>query len=138
MAITARLLQSKQRNGVGAFILQCKRLTFSYCDWGGSSRGMLAFLRSPNGFRQTARQHPQVEMVVQRRKGRHPLLLGEYINGRQKAVCVRNLEANQIADKAQLLCDASGRKLKRHRAVESMNTSVRGIWSPFHQPAHRI
>jgi large subunit ribosomal protein L43 len=28
------------QNGVGAFILQCKRLDFHYCDWAGSSRGM--------------------------------------------------------------------------------------------------
>lgn len=29
------------QNGVGAFILQCKRLDFHYCNYGGSSRGML-------------------------------------------------------------------------------------------------
>ena len=28
------------KNGVGAFILQCKRLDFHYCDKWGSSRGM--------------------------------------------------------------------------------------------------
>lgn len=28
------------QNGVGAFILQCKRLDFHYCDWAGSSKGM--------------------------------------------------------------------------------------------------
>lgn len=28
------------QNGVGAFILQCKRLDFHYCDWAGSSRGL--------------------------------------------------------------------------------------------------
>jgi large subunit ribosomal protein L43 len=28
------------QNGVGAFILQCKRIDFHYCDWAGSSRGM--------------------------------------------------------------------------------------------------
>ena len=29
------------QNGVGAFILPCKRLDFHYCDWAGSSRGMV-------------------------------------------------------------------------------------------------
>ena len=28
------------QNGVGAFILQCKKLDFHYCDWAGSSKGM--------------------------------------------------------------------------------------------------
>ncbi len=32
--------QNPLQNGVGAFILQCKRLDFHYCDWAGSSRGM--------------------------------------------------------------------------------------------------
>jgi len=28
------------QNGVGAFILQCKKLDIHYCDWAGSSKGM--------------------------------------------------------------------------------------------------
>lgn len=28
------------QNGVGAFVLQCKRMEFHYCDWAGSSVGM--------------------------------------------------------------------------------------------------
>lgn len=28
------------QNGVGSFILQCKKLDFHYCDWAGSSKGM--------------------------------------------------------------------------------------------------
>lgn len=31
---------TRLQNGVGAFILQCKRLDFHYCDWAGSSKGM--------------------------------------------------------------------------------------------------
>lgn len=58
------------------------------------------------------------------------------VNGREKVICVRNLDANQIERKAELLRDASGKKLKKpKRRVESQNTSVRGIWSPFHVQA---
>lgn len=28
------------QNGLGAFVLQCKKLDFHYCDWAGSSKGM--------------------------------------------------------------------------------------------------
>jgi hypothetical protein len=35
----AQVLMNLQ-NGVGAFILQCHKLSFHYCDWAGSSRGM--------------------------------------------------------------------------------------------------
>ena len=41
----------------------------------------------------------------------------------------------QVLKKVELLRDASGEKLKRvkgGRVVESLNESVRGIWSPMH------
>jgi len=41
----------------------------------------------------------------------------------------------QILKKAELLRDASGeklRKVKGGRVVESLNESVRGMWSPMH------
>jgi len=48
-------------------------------------------------------------------------------------VCVRNLEKEQILQKAELLRDASGEKLRRvTKPVRSGNESVRGIWSPYH------
>ena|SRR2546423_4637143 len=43
---------SDLQNGLGAFILQCKRLDFHYCDWAGSSRGMkyASFLPQSNSL----------------------------------------------------------------------------------------
>jgi len=55
------------------------------------------------------------------------------VNGREKVICVRNMDVNQIQKKAELLRDASGKKLKKPTVkVESINPSVRGIWSPLH------
>jgi len=119
------------QNGVGAFILQCKRLDFHYCDWAGSSKGMNAFLRYtlPN----FAALNPQIEINVSPRPRKHPVIKGTYINGREKAICVRNLEKEQVLAKAILLRDASGEKLKRvTKPVKSINESVRGVWSPYH------
>lgn len=46
---------------------------------------------------------------------------------------MRNLEKDQILQKANLLKEASGEKLKRSKKpVFSTNESVRGIWSPYH------
>ncbi|OJD28477.1 hypothetical protein ACJ73_00108 [Blastomyces percursus] len=119
------------RNGVGAFILQCKRLDFHYCDWAGSSRGMNAFLKYT--LPSFAAANPQIEIRVSPRPKKHPVIKGHYINGREKSVCVRNLEKEQILAKALLLKEASGEKLKRVRKpVSSLNESVRGIWSPYH------
>lgn len=33
-------LLTPQQNGVGAFVLQCRKMDFHYCDWAGSSKGM--------------------------------------------------------------------------------------------------
>ncbi|KAE9373475.1 mitochondrial ribosomal protein-like protein subunit L51 [Stipitochalara longipes BDJ] len=131
--MTVRGLQKVtiSQNGVGAFILQCHKLSFHYCDWAGSSRGMNSFLR--NSLQKFAVTNPQIEIEVSPRPRRHPVIIGHYIGGRQKAICVRNLQKEQIMQKAELLRDASGEKLKRvTKPVKSINESVRGVWSPYH------
>ncbi|KAI9683128.1 MAG: 39S ribosomal protein L51, mitochondrial [Trizodia sp. TS-e1964] len=131
MTIRAIPRISSSRNGVGAFILQCKRLDFHYCDWAGSSKGMNAFLQ--HRLADFARQNPAIEITVSPRPRKHPVIRGTYINGREKAICVRNIEPEQILRKAELLRDANGEKLKRvTKPVQSTNESVRGIWSPYH------
>lgn len=75
----------------------------------------------------------KIEFAVSPRPGKHPVIIGHYINGRQKPICVRNLSPYEILQKAELLRDASGDKLKRtNKAVTSTKPSVRGIWSPYH------
>ncbi|KAI9709587.1 MAG: 39S ribosomal protein L51, mitochondrial [Bogoriella megaspora] len=137
MPLQALRLATKSQNGVGAFILQCKRLDFHYCDWAGSSKGMNSFIQHtlPN----FARQNPQVEISISPRPRKHPVIRGTYINGREKAICVKNLAKEQILQKAELLRDASGDKLKRTvKPVKSTNESVRGIWDPFHGSQWKI
>ncbi|KAH9829136.1 putative mitochondrial ribosomal protein L43 [Teratosphaeria destructans] len=137
MTVSALRTVAKAQNGVGAFILQCKRLDFHYCDWAGSSRGMNAFLKST--LPAFAKQNPQIEICVSPRPGKHPVVKGSYINGREKAVCVRNMQPNEILGKAELLKAASGEKLRRERKpVKSLNESVRGVWSPYHGFEHKI
>lgn len=88
---------------------------------------------------QFAKSNPGIEIKVSPRPNKHPVIIGHYINGREKAVCVRNLEKDQVLQKALLLRDASGEKLKRVvKPVKSLNESVRGIWDPYHAPAHKI
>jgi large subunit ribosomal protein L43 len=80
-----------------------------------------------------AASNPQIEITVSPRPHKHPVIKGIYINGREKAICVKNLEKDQILAKAVLLRDASGEKLKRvTKPVKSINESVRGVWSPYH------
>ncbi|TKA41289.1 hypothetical protein B0A54_06191 [Friedmanniomyces endolithicus] len=86
-----------------------------------------------------AAQNPSIEISVSPRPGRHPVIKGQYINGREKAICVRNMEATEVTKKAELLKTASGEKLRRDRKpVKSFNESVRGVWSPFHGRQYKI
>lgn len=82
-----------------------------------------------------ARRNPSIEIHVSPRPSKHPVIRGHYMNNRIKAICVRNLEQDQILRKAELLRDASGEKLRKVKAgkmVQSLNEGVRGIWSPMH------
>jgi large subunit ribosomal protein L43 len=118
------------QNGVGAFVLACKRITLQFDQAGGSSQGLRDFLRLRlDSF---AQENPKIEFrVVQ--KGGHPVLKGEYSSGKDKAICVRNLNVDNVQNKLNLLRESSGETLrKRNAKVESINDSVRGIWSPLH------
>jgi large subunit ribosomal protein L43 len=118
-------------NGVGAFILQCKRMEFNYCDFGGSSEGMRTFIQRL--LPKFAAKHPGIEFLVAPRPNHHPQVVGHYINGRTKPVCVRKLNPDQIMEKVELVRDANGEKLRKvNKPVTSINPSVRGIWSPYH------
>jgi large subunit ribosomal protein L43 len=76
----------------------------------------------------------QIEFVVSKEKG-HPIVKGEYGNGREKVICVRNMEPREIIEKIQLLKNSSGSRLQKYiHPVHSTNPSVRGVWSPFHVP----
>ncbi|KAK5118862.1 hypothetical protein LTR62_000071 [Meristemomyces frigidus] len=163
MPLQALRTVAKPQNGVGAFILQCKRLDFHYCDWAGSSRGMkyaakhrqpphlsmqtlylLISSRSTSSFLKHnlsafAAANPSIEISVSPRPGKHPVIRGSYVNGREKAICVRNLEPTEVVKKAEILKSANGEKLRIERkVVKSLNESVRGVWSPFHGREYRI
>src|SRR2546421_2907766 len=60
-----------------------------------------------------ATENPQIEIRVSPRPHRHPVIKGHYINGREKVICVRNMEKEQILRKVTLLKEANGEKLKR-------------------------
>ncbi|CAO3589219.1 unnamed protein product [Absidia cylindrospora] len=137
MSFTTKLL-STTNNGTGAFVLQCRKLVFNYCELWGSNKGMVNYIKKD--LAQFARENPQIEIVVQQRKAHHPIIRGQYLNGREKVICTRNMPPNEIATKVNLLRDSSGEKLKNltKKPVISTTESVRGIWSPFHSNPHSI
>ncbi|ODV95308.1 hypothetical protein PACTADRAFT_80723 [Pachysolen tannophilus NRRL Y-2460] len=133
MPVKALSKVSIARNGIGAFVLPCRRITLQYCNWGGSSQGMRDFLTQR--LSKIAQQYPEIEFKVVRKSG-HPILRGDYSNDKDKVVCVRNFNIDVVENKLKLLVNSTGSQLKKHKQnVESLNESVRGIWSPLHAHA---
>ncbi|GAA5836441.1 hypothetical protein JCM11251_007080 [Rhodosporidiobolus azoricus] len=116
-----------------AFSLACTKLVLQYSEVAGSARGTRDFLGSGMVV-DLARRNPGVEVVVERKEGRHPLLRGVYANGRTKEISLRSLPPSSILQKAQLLLDSSGAKIVeiKRPGVSSETESVRGVWSAFH------
>ena len=121
------------QNGLGAYILQCTRLHLTYSDHWISSTGLKSLLSSPI-FPSLTTRYPSVEFRISPRPNRHPVLKAQYINGRSKAVCVRNMSREQVAEKVEFLLGNSGTRNQRvgGKKVLSGNDSVRGVWSPMH------
>ncbi|KAF9736728.1 hypothetical protein PMIN02_001604 [Paraphaeosphaeria minitans] len=132
MPLSAIQKVATAQNGVGAFILPCKRITLRYCDWAGSSKGMNAYLKTQLGF--FAKRNPQIEIQVYKKANDHPAITAYYLNGHQRSVNVKNMAPEEIKEKLELLRNSSPEKNKRVPAkpVTSINENVRGIWSPFH------
>ncbi len=67
------------------------------------------------------------------------MIVGHYISGRERSICVRNMDPNQILKKAELLRNATGEKNKKlTKPVSSINASVRGVWSPYHGSGMKV
>lgn len=83
-----------------------------------------------------AASNPSIEITVSPRRNKHPVVRGHYINGKEKSICVRNMEPKEIMQKAVLLTTATGAKAARGvKPVRSVNEAVRGIWDPYHGAA---
>ena len=107
---------------------QLKKLTVRWCNWGGSSRGMIEFIQ--HGLVPFAHENPSCEIVTELKRGRHPCLFAEYVRGFDKAVGVKNRSAEEISAVVAALRDSSGRKMKpMKKPVLSRARSVQGRWT---------
>lgn len=140
MPVKAIAKTSIARNGVGSFVRPCYRVTLQYCNWGGSSQGLRDLLSS-KALDQMAAQEKLIVWEVKKVAG-HPKAIFHYNNNKVNEVDLANLDKLEILKKVNEFSQRSGNDLfKYNHKVMSINESVRGVWSPLHEPKehrHRI
>jgi large subunit ribosomal protein L43 len=70
-------------------VKQLQTLRIAYCNYGGSSESVRAFISSGK-IVDFAKQNPSVEVIGELRNGKHPYIRAEYLTGFDKQVCVKN------------------------------------------------
>mmetsp|Transcript_11740 Transcript_11740/g.27979 ORF Transcript_11740/g.27979 Transcript_11740/m.27979 type:complete len:129 (+) Transcript_11740:134-520(+) len=110
-------------------VWQLQELTLRYCRASGSSAGVREFLRE--GLVEFARANPQLKVRTVVKPNRHPIAVGDYLNGNTKVVDLKNRGVDDVGLVAQRLRDDAGRKVQRHHVpVVSEVPSVQGVWDP--------
>ncbi|XP_039779393.1 54S ribosomal protein L51, mitochondrial-like isoform X2 [Panicum virgatum] len=99
-------------------VWQLQKLVVNYCDWGGSSRGIRAFMEAHlPAFKE---KNPHLEVVTE--------LVRE--NHNERVVCVRNLPPEEILLQATRLRNSLGRKVVKLRTRHvTKRHSVQGTWT---------
>ncbi|CAH8359756.1 unnamed protein product [Eruca vesicaria subsp. sativa] len=109
-------------------VWQLKKLVVSYCNWGGSSRGIRAFMESE--LPALIEKNPQLEVVTELSRGQHPYLKGEYRNRNERVVCVKNMDTEEVLLCATRLRNSLGRKVVKLRTRHvTKYPSVQGTWT---------
>ncbi|XP_019185752.1 PREDICTED: 54S ribosomal protein L51, mitochondrial-like isoform X2 [Ipomoea nil] len=108
-------------------IWQLQKLVVSYCDWGGSSRGLRVCMESH--LPALKEVNPHLQVVTELNRGQHPFLKGLYKNKNERVVSVKNLAPEEILLQATRLRNSLGRKVKLKTRHVTKHPSVQGTWS---------
>uniref|UniRef100_A0A2K5P617 Large ribosomal subunit protein mL43 n=1 Tax=Cercocebus atys TaxID=9531 RepID=A0A2K5P617_CERAT len=126
----SRFLASVLHNGLGRYVQQLQRLSFSVSRDGASSRGAREFVeREVIDF---ARRNPGVVIYVNSRPCCVPRVVAEYLNGSVREESIHCKSVEEISTLVQKLANQSGLDVIRIRKpFHTDNPSIQGQWHPF-------
>ena len=75
-------------------IYQLERFRLHFCDFGKSSNGVRELLKSQE-LTQFLDKNPQIKLDLIVQRGKHPCVYGQYINGYEKSISLRNNDLNE-------------------------------------------
>ena len=90
-------------------VRQMKEFLIRYSDYDGSSRGIIEWMRT--SLVTFASSNPDVKVVTEIKRNKHPFLRGIYQNGNSKTICVKNLDPTKINDFALYLRNQAGKRV---------------------------
>lgn len=79
-----------------------KSLTISFCDFGGSSKGVRELLKKDSIYK-IVNQNNNVQFKFSLRRGRHPFVEAEFVNGFSKTVGLKNIDSKLVEDHIEKL-----------------------------------
>ena len=108
-------------------VWQLRSLVISYCERSGSSRGVREYLS--NHLVPFATANPQLQIIAQQRKDRHPYVLGLYVTeDEKKQLNLKSLSASQVAVQIEALRDGRPIKLRKWAKPFRSSPSIQGAW----------
>ncbi|XP_054974867.1 39S ribosomal protein L43, mitochondrial [Sorex araneus] len=126
----SRFLTSVLHNGLGRYVQQLQRLSFTLSRDGPSSRGAREFVEQ--AAIDFARRNPGVVLYVNPRPCCVPRVVAEYLNGAVHEESLHGKSLEEIGALVQKLAARSGLDVIRIRKpFHTDNPSIQGQWHPF-------
>ena len=105
---------------------QLKNIRLYFCDYGGSSTGVRAALKSDKlaDFMET---NEHLNLEVSMRRNHHPYVSATYINGYVRDIPLRNLDETEVLEWVERSNMQFGRKPLRHGGNKNLTTETKSI-----------
>lgn len=112
-------------------VFQLRLIKLQYCDWGGSSRGIRDLFKTEL-VEEFLDKNPHLVFEAYMKRGPHPYVYTQYINGWNRTISLRNLKPEEILQILERVRSQTGHSAWKHAGekVISTNKSIQGPWRP--------